>query len=233
MEDPWREMYTIAVIDDDIFIGDMLEKALSKEGYQVIRAYSGTEALLLLERRRPDLILLDLMLPGLSGEQVIEKISDIPVIVVSARTSVDDKVTLLTGGAVDYVTKPFDIRELMARISAQIRAAENQREKSREAKMLIFEEIRMDLETREVSVEGKPVHLTPTEFAVLKQLMRNPEQVATKSRILDAISMDTPDCTEGSLKIHISNIRKKLKNQDGQDHIEAVWGIGFKMYEQK
>ena len=229
MEDPWREMYTIAVIDDDIFIGDMLEKALSKEGYQVIRAYSGTEALLLLERRRPDLILLDLMLPGLSGEQVIEKISDIPVIVVSARTSVDDKVTLLTGGAVDYVTKPFDIRELMARISAQIRAAENQREKSREAKMLIFEEIRMDLETREVSVEGKPVHLTPTEFAVLKQLMRNPEQVATKSRILDAISMDTPDCTEGSLKIHISNIRKKLKKQDGQYHIEAVWGIGFKM----
>lgn len=229
MEDPWREMYTIAVIDDDIFIGDMLEKALSKEGYQVIRAYSGTEALLLLERRRPDLILLDLMLPGLSGEQVIEKISDIPVIVVSARTSVDDKVTLLTGGAVDYVTKPFDIRELMARISAQIRAAENQREKSREAKMLIFEEIRMDLETREVSVEGKPVHLTPTEFAVLKQLMRNPEQVATKSRILDAISMDTPDCTEGSLKIHISNIRKKLKKQDGQDYIEAVWGIGFKM----
>ncbi len=229
MEDPWREMYTIAVIDDDIFIGDMLEKALSKEGYQVIRAYSGTEALLLLERRRPDLILLDLMLPGLSGEQVIEKISDIPVIVVSARTSVDDKVTLLTGGAVDYVTKPFDIRELMARISAQIRAAENQREKSREAKMLIFEEIRMDLETREVSVEGKPVHLTPTEFAVLKQLMRNPEQVATKSRILDAISMDTPDCTEGSLKIHISNIRKKLKKQDGQDRIEAVWGIGFKM----
>lgn len=211
MEDPWREMYTIAVIDDDIFIGDMLEKALSKEGYQVIRAYSGTEALLLLERRRPDLILLDLMLPGSSGEQVIEKISDIPVIVVSARMSVDDKVTLLTGGAVDYVTKPFDIRELMARISAQIRAAENQREKSREAKMLIFEEIRMDLETREVSVEGKPVHLTPTEFAVLKQLMRNPEQVATKSRILDAISMDTPDCTEGSLKIHISNIRKKLK----------------------
>ena len=210
MEDPWREMYTIAVIDDDIFIGDMLEKALSKEGYQVIRAYSGTEALLLLERRRPDLILLDLMLPGLSGEQVIEKISDIPVIVVSARTSVDDKVTLLTGGAVDYVTKPFDIRELMARISAQIRAAENQREKSREAKMLIFEEIRMDLETREVFVEGKPVHLTPTEFAVLKQLMRNPEQVVTKSRILDAISMDTPDCTEGSLKIHISNIRKKL-----------------------
>lgn len=229
MEDPWREMYTIAVIDDDIFIGDMLEKALSKEGYQVIRAYSGTEALLLLERRRPNLILLDLMLPGLSGEQVIEKISDIPVIVVSARTSVDDKVTLLTGGAVDYVTKPFDIRELMARISAQIRAAENQREKSREAKMLIFEEIRMDLETREVSVEGKPVHLTPTEFAVLKQLMRNPEQVATKSRILDAISMDTPDCTEGSLKIHISNIRKKLKKQDGQDRIEAVWGIGFKM----
>lgn len=222
-------MYTIAVIDDDIFIGDMLEKALSKEGYQVIRAYSGTEALLLLERRRPDLILLDLMLPGLSGEQVIEKISDIPVIVVSARTSVDDKVTLLTGGAVDYVTKPFDIRELMARISAQIRAAENQREKSREAKMLIFEEIRMDLETREVSVEGKSVHLTPTEFAVLKQLMRNPEQVATKSRILDAISMDTPDCTEGSLKIHISNIRKKLKKQDGQDRIEAVWGIGFKM----
>ena len=159
---------------------------------------------------------------------MIEKISDIPVIVVSARTSVDDKVTLLTGGAVDYVTKPFDIRELMARISAQISCGKSEGEEPG-SKNFVMKEIRMDLETREVSVEGKLVHLTPTEFAVLKQLMRNPEQVVTKSRILDAISMDTPDCTEGSLKIHISNIRKKLKKQDGQDHIEAVWGIDFKM----
>ena len=100
---------TIAVIDDDSHIGDMLTEVLQREGYEVLRAYSGTEALLLLERKRPDLILLDLMLPGLSGEEVLPKIQGIPVIVVSAKVDVSDKVRVLLGGAAEYVTKPFDI----------------------------------------------------------------------------------------------------------------------------
>lgn len=218
-------MYTIAVVDDDPYIGEMLEKALTQEGYRVLRAYSGTEALLLFERQKPDLILLDLMLPGLAGEQVLEKLSGIPVIVVSAKTGIDDKVNLLTGGAVDYVTKPFDIRELLARIAAHLRDSAGRRQGG----VLVFEDISMDLDSHGLRVNGEELHLTPTEFAVLKQLMQNVGQVVTKSRILDAISLDTPDCTEGSLKIHISNIRKKLKEAGGKDYIEAVWGIGFKL----
>lgn len=151
-------MKTIAIIDDDIHIGDMLEEILKKEGYAVLRAYSGTEALYLLSRTRPDLILLDLMLPGLSGEEVLPKIQGIPVIVLSAKVDVQDKVNLLLSGAADYMTKPFDTKEL-----------------------------------------------------------------------LDRISEDTPDCTDSSLKQHVSNLRKKLRDAGGQEYIEAVWGIGFKL----
>ena len=116
-------MKTIAVIDDDIHIGNVLEELLQREGYAVLRAYSGTEAVLLLERTRPDLVLLDLMLPGLSGEEVLSKIDSVPVIVVSAKAGTDDKVKLLLNGAVDYVTKPFDSRELLARVAVRLRDA--------------------------------------------------------------------------------------------------------------
>ena len=114
-------MKTIAVIDDDIHIGNVLEELLQREGYAVLRAYSGTEAVLLLERHRPDLVLLDLMLPGLSGEEVLAKIQDVPVMVVSAKVGVEDKVSLLLNGAVDYITKPFDSRELLARVAVRLR----------------------------------------------------------------------------------------------------------------
>ena len=114
-------IHTIAIIDDDIYIGDMLEEVLKKEGYAVIRAYSGTEAMYLLSEQHPDLILLDLMLPGLSGEEVLQRIKGIPVMVVSAKIDVQDKVNLLLSGAVDYITKPFNVNELLARITVQLR----------------------------------------------------------------------------------------------------------------
>lgn len=114
-------MKTIAVIEDNQPIGDLLAEALEGEGYRVERAYSGTEAVYLLERCRPDLILLDLMLPGLSGEELLPRLSGIPVIVVSAKVGIDDKVRLLLGGATDYVTKPFELRELLARVRVHLR----------------------------------------------------------------------------------------------------------------
>lgn len=117
-------MKTIAIIDDDIHIGDMLKEVLTQEGYAVLRAYSGTEALYLLSQNKPDLVLLDLMLPGLSGEEVLPHIKNIPVIVLSAKVDVQDKVNLLLGGAADYMTKPFDTKELLARITVQLRKAE-------------------------------------------------------------------------------------------------------------
>lgn len=220
-------MKTIAIIDDDQPIGDMLKELLSREGYATLRAYSGTEALLLLEKSRPDLVLLDLMLPGLSGEEVLKRIGNVPVIVLSARLDVQDKVRLLLDGAADYMTKPFDPRELLARIAVQLRGAGNP-ETGAERDMTCGA-ICLYAAGREVRVNGENVHLTKTEYAILKLLMRSPGQVFSKSAILERISLDTPDCTESSLKIHVSNLRRKLRDAGAGDVIEAVWGIGFRL----
>ena len=220
-------MKQILMIDDDIHIGNMLEEVLQREGYQVIRAYSGTEALLVLASAKPDLVLLDLMLPGLSGEEVLPKIQGIPVIVLSAKVDVQDKVNLLLGGAADYLTKPFDVKELLARIVVQMRKST-----PGEGGRLSVGHLELDTTSHEVTVCGTPVRLTKTEYAILKLLMTNPKQVLAKSVILDRISEDTPDCTEHSLKQHVSNLRKKLREPGGKDYIEAVWGIGFKLAEE-
>lgn len=220
-------MKKIVVIDDDVYIGNMLEELLTKEGYGVLRAYSGTEALLLLSTQKPDLVLLDLMLPGLSGEEVLPQIAGIPVIVISAKADISDKVTLLVGGAVDYITKPFDTRELLARITVQLRKASA----TIEASTLSFGALAMDNASHTVALEGNPIKLTKTEYAILKQLMQNPSQVVPKSRLLDLIGEDTLDCTENSLKVHIGNLRKKLRVVSDKEYIDSIWGIGFKMHE--
>ena len=217
-------MKRILIVDDDAHIGDMLEETLLREGYAVTRAYSGTEALLQLKQARPDLVLLDLMLPGLSGEEVLPAIRDIPVIVVSAKADVDSKVGLLLGGAVDYVTKPFELKELLARIRVHLRQSTAAQAETLEAAGLTFLP-----QSQAVLADGQEVHLTRTEAAILKLLLQNPGQVIAKSVILDRISADTPDCTESSLKQHVSNLRKKLRDADGRDHIDAVWGIGFRL----
>lgn len=217
-------MKTILIIDDDTHISNMLYELLTKEGYAALRAYSGTEALMLLETRKPDLILLDLMLPGISGEEILPKIAGIPVIVVSAKTDFDEKARLLLDGAADYVTKPFNTKELLARIAVQLRG------KRSDPAVLTYRDVKMDTSSHEVTVGKFPVKLTKTEYAILKILLQNPSQVVTKSAILDKISIDTPDCVESSLRVHISNIRNKLREKCGENYIEAVWGIGFKLH---
>lgn len=189
------------------------------------RAYSGTEALLLLKEKKPDLILLDLMLPGMSGEDILPQIQGIPVIVVSAKTAVEDKVELLLGGAVDYLTKPFDTKELLARIKVRLR----EKSSPRLSPVYTYEELTIDMASHSVCVAEKQINLTRTEYAILKLLMQNPEQVIAKSVLLDRISMDTPDCTENSLKTHISHLRSKLREASGKDYVESVWGIGFRL----
>lgn len=214
----------ILVIDDDVSIGNLMEEVLAREGYRVTRAYSGTEALLALPAAKPDLVLLDLMLPGLSGEAILPALRGIPVIVVSAKTDVDDKVRVLLDGAADYLTKPFHTQELLARVAVRLRG-----DAARKSGVLEFEELSLDPDTRSVCAAGKPVKLTRTEFAILHLLMRNPEQVVAKSVMLDRLSLDTPDCMESSLKVHVSHLRGKLREACGRDCIEAVWGIGFKL----
>ena len=222
-------MKTIAIVDDDIYIGDMLEEVLKQEGYSVLRAYSGTEALYLLSQNKPDLVLLDLMLPGLSGEEVLPHIENIPVMILSAKVDVQDKVNLLLGGAADYMTKPFDIKELLARITVQLRKTEQQAD----SPFLSVGDLVLDTRSLSLTVQDQPVKLTRTEYAILKLLMENPKQVIAKSVLLDRISLDTPDCTERSLKQHISNLRRKMQDVSGADYVETVWGIGFKLKEQE
>lgn len=218
-------MKKILIIDDDLHIGNVLEETLTNEGYSVSRVYSGTEAVLVLSQTKPDLVLLDLMLPGLSGEEVLPHIKGIPVIIMSAKVDVDNKVELLLGGAVDYVTKPFHTKELLARIAVHLRTFDT----LGKSELLTFEEIELDIDTHIVKIKNMEIKLTRTEYAILKLLMQNPTQVVSKSQLLDRISEDTPDCTESSLKTHISNLRKKLREASRKEYVEAVWGIGFKM----
>lgn len=220
-------MTTIFIIDDDEAIGNMEQTVLEKNGYSCVRAYSGTEAVMRISNGlKPDLILLDLMLPGLNGEDVLPKIkaimSTVPVIVVSAKIDIDSRVNMLTEGAIDYLTKPFDTRELLARIELRLKG-------SIKPSSLHYNDIVLDSDSYSVTVADKYVSLTKTEFAILMILMKNPESVVTKSNLLDSLAEYTEDCTEGSLKTHISHLRSKLKAVSGKDYIEAIWGIGFKL----
>lgn len=218
-------MGTILIIDDDPAIGDLEQEVLQRAGYAVRRAYSGTEARLLLRELRPDLILLDLMLPGLSGEALLPELAGIPTIVVSAKTAVQDRVGLLLGGAVDYLTKPFDTQELLARVAVRLR----ERASSPLAPAYACGGLTLDTVSHAVTAAGKPVALTRTEYAILKLLMQNPGQVLAKSVLLERIAADTPDCTESSLKTHVSHLRTKLRAAADRDYLEAVWGIGFRL----
>ena len=220
-------MKKILIVEDNIDIHNLIKEILEKENYKIFDAYSGTEALLLIEKEMVDLILLDLMLPGINGEEIIRQIKGIPIIVISAKTSNDDKVNMLLDGANDYITKPFNAEELLARVKVQLRIKENKQENVE----LKYKEMFLNQDNHTLYIKDNQIYLTKTEYAILKQLILNPKQVVTKSKILDLISIDTQDCDENSLKVHISNIRKKIKKVTDIEYIEAVWGIGYKIYE--
>ena len=225
-------MKTILIVEDNTDIHNLLKEVLEKEKYKVVDSYSGTEALMVLEREKVDLILLDLMLPGLNGEDIIKKVKDIPIIVISAKISSEDKVNALISGANDYLTKPFSTEELLARIQVQFRIDKDRKENRKDLK-LTYKQMVLNQENHTVYIGENPIYLTKTEYAIMKQLLLNPKQVVTKSKLLEFISQDTLDCDENSLKVHISNIRKKIRQVTEEEYIESVWGIGFKMYEQK
>ena len=217
-------MKKILIVEDDMNIHSILEEILKKENYAVLNAYSGTEALMILERNMVDLIILDLMLPGLNGEELIKKVNHIPIIVLSAKITPEDKVYCLLNGANDYITKPFNKEELLARIKVQIRTNNVNHE-------LKYKDIELLNDNHTLLVKGEKVSLTKTEYAILKQLLLNVKNVVSKTKILDLISMDTEDCDENSLRVHISNLRKKIKKYSDNEYIESIWGIGFKIKE--
>ena len=218
-------MSRILIVEDDEDIGAVLQKELLKDGFEVVRAVTGTEGRMMLGTN-PDLVLMDLMLPGLSGEELLTHIpKETPVIAVSARSSIDDKVSLLNSGCVDYITKPFDIKELKARVVAALRTSSGKRSDGK----IVCGDLVINTDKHEVTIGDAVVKLTRTEYAILKMLAAGKGRVISKSELLDLIKTETPDCTESSVKVHVSNLRKKIKDATDTEYIEAVWGIGFKL----
>lgn len=213
------------IVEDDEDIGAVLQKEFLKDGFEVVRAVTGTEGRMMLGTN-PDLVLMDLMLPGLSGEELLTHIpKETPVIAVSARSSIDDKVSLLNSGCVDYITKPFDIKELKARVVAALRTSSGKRSDGK----IVCGDMVINTDKHEVMIGDAEVKLTRTEYAILKMLAAGKGRVISKSELLDLIKTETPDCTESSVKVHVSNLRKKIKDVTDTEYIEAVWGIGFKL----
>ena len=227
-------MKKILIVEDDIDIHNLIKDILKKERYDVISAYSGTEAMLLLEKNNVDLVLLDLMLPGLSGEDLISKIKDIPIIVISAKISSEDKVNVLSNGANDYITKPFDTNELLARIKVQLRINNNKK-----AETLSYKDMLLNRKSHILYIKKEKIYLTKIEYMILEQLLLSPKEIITKTKLTQLLNKTngnnffsyTQKHDENTLKVHISNIRKKIRNITSNEYIESVWGIGFKLYE--
>ena len=224
-----REMNQILIVEDDGNINQLLFEALTKEGYFCEQAYSGTEAKRLLSGGQYALVLLDLMLPGMPGEEVLASLREedqTPVIVLTAKDQLDDKVDLLKGGADDYVTKPFNIEEVLARVQVQMRR------KSQEApsQTLSYKDMVIHKDTFQIEIRGVELpKITKQEFAILELLLRHPKQVFSKEEIFEYAWDEVYMGETKTLDVHISNIRKKIKQVTNEGYIETVWGIGYRL----
>ena len=224
--------YTIMVVEDDADINNLLAKMLRQADYQVLQVYSGSEAVLRLQQDRPDLLLLDLMLPGMSGSDVLahmrkELALDVPVIVLSAKNALADKVTLLENGADDYITKPFEPEEVLARIAATLRRVGKD---SAADRPLVHRALQLSPSLRKVTLDGQELTLTAHEFNILELFMRQPEKVFTREALYEQVWNGGYYGENNTVNVHVSNIRKKLKAIDPTaDYIQTVYGIGFKL----
>lgn len=222
-------MIKILIVEDDLKISTMLKTLLTKNQYEVKSAFSGTEAILLLQNEPFDLVLLDLMLPGLTGEEVLTKINEqfkIPVICVSAKDDLNTKIEVIQAGADDYITKPFNNEELIVRIGAVLRRVNNG-SKNTNANIFKFKDLVLDSENHSVHINENPIELTVKEYAILELLISNPKKVFTKQNIFESIWSEEYIVDERAVTVHVSNLRNKLNS--GDKYIKTVWGIGYKM----
>lgn len=226
-------MNKILIVEDDVNINNLLKEALSGNGYICGQAFSGTEAALWLEKESWALVLLDLMLPGMTGEEVlglIRRQGDVPVIVLTAKDALSEKLELLTNGADDYITKPFDIEEVVARVQIQLRHAGREQAPDR----ISCGEISLEKGTHQIWIGGKELeHLTRQEFAILELLLEHPGQVFSKEAIFTYAWQEEYMGETKTLDVHISNIRKKLKSLTEKEYIQTVWGIGYRLQPSK
>ncbi|MBC2206261.1 response regulator transcription factor [Listeria booriae] len=220
----------ILIAEDDNDINHLIYEVLTREGYTVTQAFSGTEAKLHWNNEAFDLLLCDLMLPGMTGEELIAEIiakQSASIIVISAKNTIMDKVDLLKLGASDYITKPFDIEELLARVEVQLRKTTTEETVN---ESLSWQGLTLSTDRYNAQIDGQDIRLTAREFGILKLLISNPKKVFTKENIFSSVWGETEYIDENTVNVHMSNIRSKLnKAKPDRDYIETVWGIGFKM----
>lgn len=223
-------MENILIVEDDANINQLLKEALAKGEYACEQAFSGTEARMLLDKNMYSVVLLDLMLPGISGEEVLKEIKkkgNTSVIVVTAKDGIDEKIDLLTSGADDYITKPFDIKEVIARIQVQFRHKKAETTQN----IFTYNQMVLNKETFRVSINGMEIpQITKQEFAILELLLKHPKQVFSKEDIFEYAWKEPYMGETKTLDVHISNIRKKIKMITKEEYIETVWGIGYRLH---
>lgn len=223
----------ILVVEDDDDINNLLTDMLTSNGYNVKSAYSGTEALVYLRYEKISLILLDLMLPGKDGETVLKEIREvqkIPVIIISAKEESGIKARLLRNGADDFISKPFDLDEVLARIEVNIRRSIELNNSSSCNNLLIYKEICLNNINREVTVNNIIINLTVREFQILELLLKHPTKVFSKDNIFKSVWKDVYINDENTITVHISNLRNKISKAGAKNsYIKTVWGIGYRL----
>lgn len=225
-------MRKILIVEDDIDINNLLKEILNNNNYKTESAFTGREALLQLKLEQFDMVLLDLMMPGLSGEHIIQEIrksSNISIIVITAKIDKETKINVLKIGADDYIKKPFDIEELLAVIEANMRRYKDLNINYEKIDELIYKDILLNPETKTIKVKNKDLRLTPIEYEILKLLMQNPNRIFSKEIIYQEVWNDAYMYDADTINAHISNLRNKIKKLSNNDYIETIWGMGYRM----
>ena len=221
-------MATIFIVDDDQAIGEMLSLVLENEGFQTVTCLDGLRAVEMFPIVKPDLILLDVMLPGLDGTEVARRIratSNVPIIMLTAKSEVNDRITGLEMGADDYLVKPFEMKELMARINAVLRRSEIPDDTK---KRLVFDKLVIDLDSYELLVDGKKIDTPPKELELLYHLASTPNRVYTRNQLLDEVWGFDYFGDSRTVDVHIKRLREKVENVSDQWALKTVWGVGYK-----
>ncbi len=224
---------TILIVEDNQDVSLMLAEALTDAGYRTQSAYTGTDGLNEIKNNTYDLVLLDIMLPYKSGDEVLKEMrsfSDTPVIIISAKDMVGTKIDLLMLGADDYITKPFDLGEVVARVETNLRRSRRQ---AQENKIFQYKDLLLDDSTKRVSINEIDIELTAKEFMILEMLIKYRGKVFTKANIYETVWQDEYFEDDNAVKTHISNLRNKLKKANPEaEYIETVWGLGYRLYKE-
>ncbi|WP_404454130.1 response regulator transcription factor [Virgibacillus necropolis] len=228
MDDP----INILVVEDDNDINQLLCNIIEKSGYLAQPAYSGTEAMIYLEKQDWDMVLLDLMLPGMTGEEILAKVVEqkpVPVIIISAKLDQQTKIDSLRTGADDYITKPFDIDEVSARIDSHLRRYRRNTE-PQTRKELIYKDISVDTDSKTVQVNANVLTLTAREYAILVILLSSPKKIFTKANLFESVWNEEFHGDDNTINVHMSNLRNKLsKANPEEEYIETIWGMGYRL----